>query len=177
VERRPASRRAPEPQKPAIKASKVKWKVIKDPHLVAVGPSKIRVAPVAGPLVRRPPLLPPPKVVAPEPKPIAADLPPPAEPSTLSGDANPILLPPVKATADSTQAPVKPEEPKESVLVPAEREELELKDAVKYFEPPHAPYAPNSPGGPQILLPAIVPYSSPAAPQPNSRATYRKEKE
>ncbi len=156
---------------PAVKISK--W-----PHLVAVGPTEVYIKPLAGPSVRRPPMLPqppPPPTPEPEsePKPADSSQPVPREmpqPSEFSPDAPPVLLP--KDTAPVTPAPEKKTAPEESVLEEASHREPELKDAVIYFDTPIGPH------GSRASIPAIVPFASPlGAPQPESRATYRKEKE
>jgi hypothetical protein len=155
-----------------------KYQITNRPHLVAVGPMELSVKPVAGPRVRRAPLLP-----TPTPKPvIEAEIistpaeptatPKPAEPSAFSPDAAPTLLPTEKGA--STPAPVaeKKDEKRESVLDTIEPREPELRDSVMYFE------TPVGPRGSRATIPMVVPFTSPpTAPQPESRATYRKEKE
>jgi hypothetical protein len=135
------------------------------------------VKPLAGPRVRIPPLLPPPKIVEPDPmeEPAAAEpadttsMPKPAGPSAFSPDAPHTLLPVEKPAP--TPAPEKKVEPKESVLVPADSGEPDLQDAVMYFE------TPVGPRGSRVTIP-MIPSNPPAAvPQPESRATYRKDKE
>ncbi len=158
-------------------ASTSKVKISKLPHLVAVGPMEVAIKPLAGPRIRRAPALPTPKPVEPEPAAAPANSQPqetppstPPEPSVLSPDAPHTLLPAEKPPI--TPPVVKKEEAKESVLVPAGNTEPELKDAVMYFETPVGPH------GSRVTIPAIVPLSSPTgAPQPESRAIYRKEKE
>jgi hypothetical protein len=152
-------------------------KIISLPHLLAVGPMDVDIKPLAGPRVRRPPLLPPPKPAEPDPdatstspQPQEPVPPPPPEPSAFSPDAPPVLLPSEKPA--STPAPEKRVEPRENVLVPADRGEPDLKDAVMYFD------TPVGPRGSRASIPIPMPFGSPApAPLPESRATYRKEKE
>lgn len=151
---------------------KPKYKITSRPYIVAVGPQELDVKPLAGPRVRRPPLLP-----TPTPKPVieppVTSEPPtdtapvkPAEPSAFSPDASPVLLPKDKPAAAS--APEK----KESVLETVEHREPELRDAVMYFD------TPAGPRGSRASIPMAVPFTTPPTlPQPESRATYRKEKE
>ncbi|MEA3213602.1 MAG: hypothetical protein QOE70_6659 [Chthoniobacter sp.] len=151
-----------------------KLKISEQPHLVAIGPMGLSIKPLDGPRVRRPPLLPPPPTVEPglksEAAPETAGPREPKEPSAFSPDSPPVLLP--KEQAPLVPAPAKKEEPRESVLVPAVRGEPELKDAIIYFE------TPVGPNGSRISIPAMIPLTSPApVAQPESRATYRKEKE
>jgi hypothetical protein len=91
------------------------------------------------------------------------------EPSALVPEESPLLLP-----ADKEPVAGKPMEkavPSESVLAPLSRGELELKDALIFFE------TPAGPGGSQVAVPVLVPFSSPpVATQPASRATYREVK-
>jgi len=152
-----------------------KLRINKRPHLVAIGPMGIDVQPLAGPRVRRPPLLPVPKVVEAEPEAAKSPSsepaqPAPAQPSAFSPDAPPVLLPTEKPPV--APAPAPKVEPTESVLAPAARAEAELRDAIIYFE------TPAGPAGSQVTIPAAMPLTSPApAVPPQSRATYRKEKE
>jgi hypothetical protein len=154
-----------------------KYVISSQPHLVAIGPITIDVKPLAGPRVRRPPLLPPPKPIEPDPsvdaanaKPQEPPAPKPPLPSDFSPDAAPTLLPTDKPLP--TPAPERKIEPKENALEPVDRGEPDLKDAVMYFETPVGPH------GARASIPLAVPYTSPApAPLPDSRATYRKEKE
>jgi hypothetical protein len=148
------------------------------PYIVSTGPMELDVKPPAGPRVRRPPLLPTPKPVEPNPETAPAPVTPPEvpapkppEPSAFSPDAPPTLLPsdkPVPATPE----PVKKDDKKDGVLEPVEHREPELKDAVMYFD------TPAGPRGSRVTIPMAVPLTTPpTAPQPESRATYRKEKE
>jgi hypothetical protein len=155
-----------------------KYKITNRPHLVAVGPMELSVKPVAGPRVRRAPLLP-----TPTPKPVIDTevmstpaepraTPKPVEPSAFSPDAPPTLLPTEKPAATPVATPEKKDEKRESVLEPLEPREPELRDSVIYFE------TPVGPRGSRATIPMAVPFTSPAtAPQPESRATYRKERE
>jgi hypothetical protein len=174
---------APPPRPPASSvtfkkstpAPTPKVKLSKWPHLVAVGPTEVYFKPLAGPRVRRPPLLPTPPTPTPEPEvktpdPSLSTPGKPPEPSALSPDAPPILLP--KETTPATPPPEKSAAPPESALGEASSREPELKDAVMYFETPFGPH------GARASIPAIVPLTSPVgAPQPESRAEYRKDKE
>ena len=166
----------------AVAVSVPRYQIADEPYLTTVGPIKTRMSPLAGPRVRRAPLLPVTKLVEAKPKPGKAPGYPvspevkshdPSEPSAFSPDAPPILLPAVEPEEKSaTTPPVQKESAKESVLVPAPRKDSELRDAVIYFDVPAVP------PGSRVIIPSLVPLNSPSpVPQPESRATYRKEKE
>jgi len=172
-----AARPTPSPT-PKV-AHKKKPKITSKPYLVTIGPMDLDIQPVAGPRVRRPPLLPrpaasengtegSPKTPTPE---EASKQPKPSEPSAFSPDAPPVLLPAEKPPA--TPAPVdKIEAPKESVLVPGNHGELDLKDAVIYFE------TPAGPKGSRIIVPGVIPTNPPTpGTLPESSATYRKDQQ
>lgn len=150
--------------------------ISKTGYLAIIGPAGISTKPVAGPRVRQAPMLPTPKVVSADSAAAAKSSDSqalaqhqPSEPSAFSPDEPPMLLPAEKAS-QVAKAEEKIE-PKENVLVPASRGEMELKDAVIYFETPVGSH------GSQVALPVLVPHSSPAAAtQPASRATYHEEK-
>lgn len=158
---------------------KPKYVLTKRPHLVAVGPMEVNVSPLAGPRVRRPPLLP-----TPTPKPVLEQLEPvtpeqpvdsqpvkPTEPSAFSPDAPPTLLPTDKPPATPAPTPEAKAGKKESVLEAVDPREPELRDAVMYFDTPVGPH------GSRASIPMVVPFTTPpTVPQPESRATYRKEK-
>lgn len=153
---------------------KPKVMITTHPHLVAVGPMTLDIKPVAGPRHRNPPLLP-----TPTPKPVietdpAADsgqpelAPATPPPSAFSPDAPPMLLPPEKP---APTPPPEKKEPKPSVLSPEEQAEPDLKDAVMYFDTPVGPH------GARATIPLVIPNSAAPVPLPESRATYRKEKD
>lgn len=144
----------------------------KRPYLQVIGPTAVRVLPVAGPRVRRVPLLPKPKRPEREADPVETPVATTSSvaPSALSPDAptNLLLSPnPGPLPATILQTP----QPPENVLTPATDSGSDLRDAVIYFE------TPRGPRGSQTTLAVPLPFASPAAAktQPESRATYRKE--